>query len=264
MARELLETSRKRLRRRFLIKLVSWFFLAVLAGGSFAAFFYIPSLAITSVSFSGTEAADEIFLRGEIFNILGQKYFSLLPKNNLIFLPKEELELFLAGIPRLESFSIERKFPSRLNITIRERKPFAIWCQGGQCAWFDHSGFIFAPAPYFSGSAILKVEDERGKNFFGSNFLPPETLERINLFAQSLRKNFGEEMSRLVIKNDALFHLVLKSGWYLIAGPELDQEKTAENLGLVLEELGDKKQNLEYIDLRFSDKVFYRFRESGR
>ncbi|MDP3785425.1 MAG: cell division protein FtsQ/DivIB [bacterium] len=283
MARELLDVSRRRKRRWALIKISSWtsiVFLGIAAGVSF---FYIPSLRASSITFTGLETLNETKLREEVSDILSKKYFLIFPKNNIVFLPRKEILSLLAGIPRLEGFSIETGLPSKLEIKLKERKSWAVWCrkpadlpaegspqagspsdiQAGKppCALVDKNGFVFAAAPIFSGSAVLKILDGRGIDYFGKNFIAPEKLNEISLLGERLEKRLGEEISAVEITNDDEFHLVLKNGWYLKLDFATDLPKAFDNLALILENLKDSRRNLEYIDLRFQDKVFYKLKK---
>jgi len=279
-----LDVSRRRKRRWALIKISGWTSLVLLAVAGGVSFFYIPSLRAGSLTFTGLEALNEAKLREEISNILSQKYFFIFPKNNIVFLPRKEISSFLSGIFRIEEFSIETGLPSKLEIKVKERKSWAIWCpksadlpaegspqagspsdiQAGKlpCALVDKNGFVFAAAPIFSGSAVLKILDGRGVDYFGKNFIAPEKLNEVSLFGERLEKRLGEEISAVEIANDDEFHLILKSGWYLKFDFEADLQKAFDNLVLTLENLKDSRDKLEYIDLRFQDKVFYKLKNN--
>jgi len=56
-------------------------------------------------------------------------------------------------------------------------------------------------------------------------------------------------------------NIVLKSGWFLVIDLETDFGRALENLTIALNEIGERKEKLEYADLRFADKIFYRFKE---
>lgn len=266
MARELLDVSRRRKQRWALIKILGWTSLALLVIAAGISLFYIPSLRASSVTFTGLDALNEAKLREDISNILSQKYFLIFPKNNIVFLPRKEISSLLAGILRIEEFSIETGLPSKLEIKVKERKSWAIWCQKtgeavSSCALSDKKGFVFAAAPIFSGSAVLKILDGRGVDYFGKNFIAPKKLNEIAAFGERLEKRLGEEISAVEIINDDELHLVLKSGRYLKFDFETDLQKAFDNLVLTLKNLKDSRNKLEYIDLRFQDKIFYRLKK---
>jgi len=50
-----------------------------------------------------------------------------------------------------------------------------------------------------------------------------------------------------------------KEGWYALLDEETNFKTAFENMKLVLEnQIKDKRAELEYIDLRFSNKVFFK------
>lgn len=258
MVRNLLELSRKRRRRWVLWRAAGWLLAFFFTGGALASLFYIPQFQIRAVAVQGAKSLDSALLAAEVSSVLQGKYFRLLPKNNLIFLPRKKVAALLQKEPRIESFSMERRFPSALEIEIKEREPWGIWCQGERCFFADQTGFVFAPAPLAEGRAIFKIKDEREENFFGKHFLPRELLEKIIHLAERVAKRFEEEPWLLEIKTSQSFKLLVKSGWYLKLDDKTDFDRALENLALALRELGERREQLEYLDLRFTDKVFYK------
>ncbi|MBI4059469.1 hypothetical protein HY406_00185 [Candidatus Giovannonibacteria bacterium] len=261
----LLDVSRRRKRRWALIKISSWTLLVILSAAAGISFFYIPSLRVGAISFQGLESLNEAALAQEISGILSRKYFWLFPKNNVVFLPREEISALLERTLRIGEFAIKTSLPSKLEIQIKERKPWAVWCREegetiSACALSDKNGFVFAAAPIFSGSAVLKILDQRGRDYFGENFMEPEKFHEINSFAERLEKRLGEEVFAMELKDNGEFRLVLKSGWYAILDFETDLGRAFDNLVLSLDNLGNSGQKLEYVDLRFPDKVFYRLK----
>lgn len=262
MPRDFLQISRRRKRRWTLIKWVSWIAVVVVFLGVSVGAFYIPALRIRKISLAGFESINSETIRGKVSDILSGKYFYLIPKNNILFLPSQELNSLFNGNLRIEKFLIEKSVFSGLSIHVSERKTWAIWCAPNEsCYLADQSGFVFANAPGLAGSAILKIQDEREGDKLGQKFLPDAELDKLKYFIVSLPGKFGEEVSSLDVKPGGIYHLILKSGWYIIIDSELkNREKAFDNLVLTLGSLKDKKSELEYVDLRFEDKVFYRLK----
>jgi len=266
MARNLLEISKRRRRRWAFIKFSAWILAALAALGGLASLFYIPSLRLKTISISGLEGVREMELREELYLELSGKYLRVLPKDHLLFLPKKELEAVLRSKLRIEEFSVEREFPSTLKISVRERKSWAIWCRKEaetlkECALSDKSGFIFAASPMFSGSAVLKIIDERPDSYLGRYVLEPEKFAALTSFMGRLESKTNEEIATLEVKSAEVLNIVFKSGWFLVIDLETDFSRALENLAITLNEIGERREKLEYADLRFADKIFYRFKE---
>ena len=237
----------------------------VAAGGLVLAAFYIPSLRLSSIVIEGLSPAETKILREEIEQILSQKYFYVFPKDNFILFPKEKVEILLKAKPRLREFLMEREFPSTLKIFLKERETWAVWCQKDakkSCLFLDAEGFAFGAAPAFSGTAVLKIIDERNEEFIGKNIMSSAQFQKLAALVERLPRRAKEEVSAIEIKiSGNTFRLHLKSGWYITTDEETDVDRALENLALALNsEIKESRAKLEYVDLRFPDKVFYRYK----
>lgn len=227
--------------------------------------FYVPSLRISKVHIEGLSISYEKELRGGILEILSQKRWLIFPKDSVFLFPRGELENILKNFHRIKKFQLEVEFPAALRLSVEERKTWAVWCQSELkrlCLLVDEEGFAFVSSPALSGKAVLKIIDERNEDFLGKNVLPPEGFSKIRTFIGLLPRRTGEEIESVNIKiSGNIINLVLKSGWFLIIDDETDPAKALENLSLALNsKIKESREKLEYIDLRFEDKIFYRFK----
>ncbi len=270
MARDILEISRRRKRRWVVVKITLWVAVSIFILAIIITIFYIPALRIKSVSFIGIKSIDQNTLSEEIKKILDEKYLLVLPKDNLIFLPQKELDAVISSNLRIESFSISRSFPSKLDVFITERTPWAVWCDKtsdtiSKCYLADTNSYIFEPAPIVSGSIILQFMDERRSFGLGQKFLSDVELSTLKYFISELPKTLNQQVSYVDIKGGDVFSLVTISGWSLILDSSVtDPKKAFDNLSLALNslKLKDKVSNLEYVDLRSPDKVYYRLKSA--
>ncbi len=265
MVKHLLEVSRRRKRRWALIKLAGWGAVGLVVLAGFFSLFYTKSLRVREIRFTGTETLSREELREEIQKLISRRYFYALPKDHILFLPKGEIEALLSNRYRIQEFKLKRKFPNILSIEIKERKPWAIWCrQEGEelrnCGVADRSGFVFAASPAFSGNAVLKIIDQSANEMIGKNFAPAEDVAKIAFLIEKAEERLDEQITSVLPQEGGVYHLIMEEGWYLIVDDGIKEEKAFENLLLALGKIGDRRAELEYIDLRFSNKVFYKFR----
>ena len=140
-----------------------------------------------------------------------------------------------------------------------------------KCYFIDEAGYIFDDAPYFSGAVYLKFygatgrENPLGAHFFEPNFrklvLLKDALERIDL-----------KPVIFDVKDNGDISVFLTSLSSSVRGPEVilksdaDMDKVVENLQSVLDteplksDFRNKYSSLIYIDLRFGNKVYYKFK----
>ncbi|MEK7085234.1 MAG: FtsQ-type POTRA domain-containing protein [Patescibacteria group bacterium] len=281
MVKHLLEVSRRRKRRWALIKLFGWAAVGLVVLGGFISLFYVKSLRLREVRFTGAETLSREELAMEIKKIVSTRYFYLLPKDHILFLPKKEIADSLSNKYRIKEFSLSRKFPNILEIEIKERKPWAVWCHregekdsdelkspaaetSGEltnCGVADRSGFVFAASPALSGSAVLKIIDARNTEMIGRYFAPSPDVAKIAFIIEKAEERLGEQITSVAPESGGVYHLFMEEGWYLIIDGGIKEEKSFENLLLALGKIGDRRGELQYIDLRFANKVFYKFRE---
>lgn len=262
---DLLKASNKRKRRFLLFKILLGIGILSAALAIIVILFYVPSLRVSSIFISGLDVNDETELRAELFQILEGRKWLIVPENHMFFLPKKNIEEFLASKYRVRDFTVEKVFPSALDISITERKTWAIWCDGSgnNCLLLDRDGLAFEKSVILDGSAILKITDERDDDFLGENILLAEKFSKIAQLTEDVPKIIESDITSIRIKKSGeTYYLYSKRSTYLIIDAETDVAKALENLSLALNsgEIRDRRDSLEYIDLRFPDKVFYKFR----
>ncbi|MBI2609574.1 hypothetical protein HYW53_00155 [Candidatus Giovannonibacteria bacterium] len=265
MSKDLLELSRKRKRRRALFKIygtlggIAVLFLVIL----FA--FYYPKFRISSITVEGVagDLADKIKTDAE--SILSKKYFYIFPKDNILIAATGEIKSMLESDPRFDQPAVEKKYPSTVVIKTALRKSWAVVCREGSendCSLVDRSGFVFAKAPFLSGTAVLKIFDKRGENNFGNYVLPAGHFKNLVLLVEKVEEKLDEDIESVALKEHSEAELILKSDRRLIFDFELDPRIALENLSVSLSsELAILKDQIEYIDLRFPNKVFYRLKD---
>jgi cell division protein FtsQ len=60
----------------------------------------------------------------------------------------------IAGLPWVQAVSVQKVYPSTVNVRIVEKKPFAIWQHDGQLSLIEKDGSVIAP---YSGPAFAKL-----------------------------------------------------------------------------------------------------------
>lgn len=164
--------------------------------------------------------------------------------------------------PRLESVQLARPslFSTTLTIRVEERTMYGMWCtEDLQCYEMDETGFIFSETPYatstpyhFSGG-IATSTDPVGQSFVKAQL--PGLLSLLRLLGQA-----GHEPRGTSVVGDQDFLIPLASGFTVKASFGSDANALARNLELVLSSdvLKEKRDRIEYIDLRFGNRVYYK------
>ncbi len=277
---EYLRKRRKKKYIRYGILLLAFFILiGVLSYGA-----HRKEVRIKDVKLSGGLLVTEKDVKEEALKYLNGSYFWLFPKDNSFFYPKSKLEKHLYDtFKRIETIEIKLDDLNIMQVNITERKPIAIWCSdvkhnvlattsegvismpSEKCYFIDLFSTIFADAPNFSGDAYFKyyglVEKE---NPIGEKFMASSTeFTAINSFIE-LSKTLGIKPLYLKSKGEGEFSLVLFGDGEIFFDIKKPLETSYRNLETLLKtpELAPKQGYLpvEYIDLRYGNKLFYKLK----
>jgi len=234
---------------------------------------------VSSVRVLGNEVIDTKDIEKTVWEEIGGSYLWVFKKKSVFLYPKNRLEeKILLKWPRAGGIDIYADTMTSLTVRINERGPSHMWCgqarveethDGGneQCYFIDEDGFIFAEAPYFSGPAFFKAygpvfETEFYKNTdngtVGKRFLSEEEFKKMIVLKDAfiLIEMKAEEFE--VLEND-VYQFVMEDGVKIMFNKDQSVERLLDNLDSALEVISSGKQ-IDYIDLRFGNKVFYRFK----
>lgn len=268
----------KRRRRRGVLNkiLLSLIALLVLFGGlSYIA--RIDRLNISKIEVSGNRVIDTELIAAVAADNLKGDYLWLLPKSNFLLFPKDKIKMELGQkYKRLKDVELSIKSPETLTITLSERQGKYTWCgaelppleiktEEYACYFMDDAGFIFDEAPHFSGDVYFR--------FFGSlneSYFSPNTFPKIAAFRDFL-SNAGMKPTSLYLKPDGDMEIYLSSNILppdapkIILKNDFNLPKLSENLQAALateplhSDFKNKYSSLLYIDLRFGNKVYFKF-----
>ncbi len=271
---ELKKSRRREFENKILVCLLA---VAILLG--FLSYFsHLPILNISLVQASGNSVVSTKAIQDVVNKEISGNYWRLFPRTNIFIYPENKIKAELAkDFPRLETINLSIKKNKILTISVTERAPKYAWCNGTdpeKCYFMDDNGYIFDSAPFFSGQIYFKFygkTDMTGDSPKGSTFAPglftkliqlKDTLAGMNLKPVSLNfKDTGDiEMNlspgttagatnpKIVLSKDEDFQNIVEN---------LDSALSTEPL---LSNFKNKYSTLEYIDLRYGNKVYYKFK----
>lgn len=272
--------------RPFPIKVaLAFLFFALVFGGIFYFLFFSEYFSIKSVAVEGQRTIQGKDIRGAVAFVLSSKKMGVLPLNNFLLLPDEKLRASLIeGFPKIATLEIKKMSPNRLGVIISEREASGIWClvsrdlvmaspdplrsgtkrDGTQetCFYFDKEGVAFEESSKSVGSLILSVEDEREKTrYMGEVVLEEERIEFFLKIKELVDKNFPFIIKNFVIKRDGEIELLTSGIWRILFDKTAAPEFQLSNLKYILdEEIGPRINELEYVDLRLGNRVYYKFK----
>jgi hypothetical protein len=137
------------------------------------------------------------------------------------------------------------------------------------CYYLDREGLAFAPAPRLTGTTFIVFAREFPDEVIGSYLSDPGDLRVLKSFIDSLEP-LGFRTERVTWESDAIVLSVrgaLPEGRPVPLSLKIPlmppYDKAYSNLASVLQNTDDENkplslEGIEYIDLRFENKVFYR------
>jgi len=131
-------------------------------------------------------------------------------------------------------------------------------------------GFIFAKAPDFTGNIFFKYFGTPETDFsrtssepLGLEYMPPDKFRSVTAFLESFEE-LELEPTSFTRLSGVDFKVRFKDGSYILFGGEQSLASVLDNLQSVFESevfLGRDDVKLDYIDMRFGNKVYYKFIE---
>lgn len=280
---------KKRKRRIIKYSIVLGLLVLVIALLSYIA--HRPSIRISEVGLSGGVLVTEKDLEAKTLEYLKGSYLWIFPKDNAFWYPKGYLKKHLTeNFKRIDTIETNLENFHTLSIKITERKPIATWCkeqnnsevindlelsstttlsasETSYCYFIDQNSTIFAPAPFFSGDAYFKyyglVTEE---NPIGLEYIASTTkFTEIAGFVEDV-KSLLLRPQRVIAKENDEFSLIISGGGEIFFGTKRPLSSVFENLETLLKSPEFKNSStsnlpIEYIDLRYGNKLFYKLRE---
>ncbi len=284
----LLELRRKR--RKILAKKIfflTFFFVLVLAGFSFLSKW--ERLNIDNIQVSGNKVIETKMIEDIAREKISGYYLWFFPKTNFLLYPRGEIQKELTNqFKILKDINLTVRNFKTLNISVNERTALYTYCgavtgtetdSSQKCYFMDEDGYIFDEAPYFSGEVyskfygtIASVDLPTGQagNPLGSYFFQPD-FAKLTSFKKTIQE-IGLKPAVFFVQDNGDIIMYLSSSFGSQMGPEIkfkkdsDFGKVVENLQSVLTtepmqtDFKNKYSSLLYIDLRFGNKVYYKFR----
>ncbi len=272
---------RKKKRIRFAIIFYTISIIIVFLGLGFLS--RLPKIRITNIEVNGTHIVDSTQVIENIKGHISGRYIYMFDRNNAFLYPKRNIEQDLVHkFPRINSIDISLKGFNTIIVTIDERTGSYLWCganipaviteSGDNCYFINSNGEVFDKAPYFSGSVYFKfyVPIDGMEDPLNKIILNTETLQKVIVFVDGLEALGFDTVSVVMADPEAFaFHLDRKGNTaepVIYFNKENDLNTIFENLASAMskdefkDNINSKYNNLDYIDLRFNNKVLYKFR----
>ena len=224
---------------------------------------YNTRVTIADVHVSGAKEVSSQNIERAFDAALHDGTHPLFSRANIFLYPRKSIVSdLLQKFPRLESVSIERTslLSQAVVVTVEEREVQYEWCDTEKCYLMDGDGFIFAQSFGGTGEYVFRGGLFPGENPIGQVFLRGR-LSDITRFLNELGRA-GFTPRGATVENEKDLTVELAKGFSLKVSFRADLITTLKNfeLAAVSEALTGRLEGLEYIDLRFGNRLYYKFR----
>lgn len=238
----------------------------------------LNSLRINSILVEGTQVLDATEIESLVHDELQSAFLWLIPKDNTFIYPRKKILFALQKkFPRIETISIVKDSATHLIVSITEREGIYLWCGGmfpepenTQCYFMDKVGYVFAEAPYFSGTVYFKWYggNRTDESPIGHEIISDDTTLRVGSFIRSIQ-GLGLKPYAIDIQNNESFGTIYISrvndaALQILFSIHDDLFKIFDNLSSArytdpLKTIATNGfKNISYIDLRYENKVYYK------
>jgi len=251
----------KKYQRKKKIKkiLATSFLILVILGGGLYAIFFSPLFKVKEINILGNEKVKDENIRKIIEEKIFRKLIFFSPKNIFwldLETPKEEI---LESYPQIATVYFRKKFPSKLILEIKERKKVAIFYLKEMPFFIDKEGVIFEEVKELNSEFVIR--SEKTGFVLGDSVIEKENLENI-LKVQKALSLLEIEVEDFLLFSPKRLNIKTIEGWqiYFDLFEDLDWQITKLKLALEKKIPPEKRGDLEYIDVRFGNMVYPKYR----
>lgn len=231
----------------------------VLLGGIFYCLFFLEIFQVEKIIVSGEQRVSKEEIEFLVERKLENKFLFWDTKSifalNIRQIRQDLLDLF----PQIAEAEVSRGFFDAVNILVIERASLGLWCQEEICFLVDGAGIIFEEAS--PETELLKIESSEFIEdiALGKAVFDKEKLEQIFYLRTKLAEIANISIVKAFLVSAERLNIETTEGWEIYFNLKGDLDWQMTELALVLEKQisPERREKLEYIDLRFS-RVFYK------
>jgi hypothetical protein len=246
MAQKLLSKKYKRRRRifRFLVIAAS---LGLIATCLYASVFHIQGVVINGAQHTPISAVE-----ADVRSMITGYRYLIIPHNNIFIYQKNKIQAYiLQTYPSVETVDIRIDRHRTMQINIKDRKPLGVWCTD-ECYLYDTAGVIFKKSFIYTGALFVSWKREGNAVVQLLDSVSCEGLCTDPVFMDFLKRYRIEK----AFMSENQLVLTSADGYQIKTG--FVASSTMRHISDVLESKPELLKNIEYIDVRFDNKIFYK------
>jgi len=235
--------------------------------------------SIDNIEIVGAKNSDALEIQKSIEKQMQSKRFFIFSQNNILFFNTKEAEQGIGGTFSLNEIGIRKKFLHSLEIHIQEKKASLVLLSNSRGYYIDEEGRVIAEInqqniektnfqnydilrhKYISEDIPILIHPSGKPIQAGDEVIQKKFLEKILNADNAINtKSTIEILNYELHLDDFSLHAKTADGWniYFSMHEADDIQQQVEKLILLYDTQIDTTRTLDYIDLRFGDKVFFK------
>jgi len=254
--------KKKEFIKKSLISIFLFLFIAVMIL-YFILFF--SKFQVQKVDILGDEKNKSQDIKNLVWLDINKKIFSLgvfdiSTKSIFMVDSKKIVKDILDKFPSIEDVKVQKKMPDKIVLNVKERKPFAIFCQSDNCFFIDESGVIFEPLHnnIIKDMTIIQKDLDGKELFVGKNVIEKNIIDTIYKVQKDLKDNFQIDIKEVFVSNYLIFKTSENWQIYFNSNSDVDLQITKMNILLRDEIPVSVRKNIQYIYLQYKDRAYYK------
>lgn len=260
---------RKKIRRISLTKKLLALAVIAAIGGFVWALFFNAYFFVDNVIVNGAQRIDEYRIYNIIDQQLQKKRLLFFPQQNIFIFSKRKLKKEILYNFSVNDLRVNKNLPRTLTVSFSEKIPAAIWSEQNRYYYIDADMTVLAEVEGLQVNAaeFIALKNETDQPLIRQSGLSKKVSLAKNylLFCLALTQKSKEQGIAIantfdINEPEKTLRLRITDGPAVYFNAESDWENQFEKLTVLLSEKlnpNDLKK-LEYIDLRFGDKVYYK------
>ncbi len=236
-------------------------------------FILSPLVDIENISVINTNRTDKSVITAHAGELLSGKKYSYIHNANYFFLDEEKIKKYLLSDQRIKDISIKKKFPHSIEISVTEYSLMSVWCVGDAMdnCYLLEDGCVTRTVNL--DDALIQANSyyiisDKGHDQLSMNqcVMSQEDLDRIVFLGQEFMYALNVGINKPYVieaRGSREVRFVTDESWQIVASVKQSPQETIEmaRLFITKTQFPTSRADLEYIDLRFAEKIFYKLKD---
>lgn len=233
---------------------------------------------INTITVKGVEFIDDQEIKSLISDQLDDRRWLLFNQSNIFFFSKKQAEEKIRQAYLLNNFKIRKKYFNQIEVDLEKNNSGVIWVNATNQYYLDLEG---RATRLIDQGQLLTINAEVGDSIIrsganasqyplikdlsnrevvvGESVLSSETIAFILELTNQLKTDADFEIAYYEINRPAAndITLVTQEGWLIKFSLENSVLSQINSLKVILKQRAGDRSKLDYIDLRFGDKIFW-------